>query len=258
MQNELRYLNLVNKVLDYGNSVEGRNGKIKTLPFQTLDIELQSQRIPLLTTRKIFYKGIAGEYAALIRGPKNIKDFETFGCNYWSKWADENGNLELDYFRNFYPQMEYIIRSLRTREHNRRLILNFWNEENVLLNKLSLPCCYYSMQFYREGGKLHLLWNQRSADLLVGVPSDIVIAFILLNVAAGKSDLEAGKIKMVFGDAHIYEEHFDKAKEQLSREIKEEPLYNLDVSPSIIGFLPDDLEIIGYKHHEPIKYELKA
>lgn len=258
MYNEQRYLDLVKKVLLKGNIVNGRNGAIRSLPFETLDIELEDQRVPILSTRKIFWKGVAAEYAALIRGPENVKDFELWGCNYWSKWADSNGDLILDYFRNFRPQMEYIIKSLRSGEHNRRLILNFWNEDNVLNNILSLPCCYYSMQFYKANGKLHLLWNQRSADLMIGVPSDILIAFLLLKLTAAKSDLEAGNIKMIFGDAHIYAEHFIPAAKQIERAPLVEPTYHLDASGSIDGFIPSDFEVINYQPQEAIKYELKA
>ena len=248
---------MVNKVLDYGNSVDGRNGIIKTLPFQILDIELQDGYAPVITTRLINANSVAGEYAAMIRGVKHLNDFKKWGCGYWSKWADKDGNLTIDYGKDFAEQGEYIIKALRSGEHNRRLIMNFWDSKRVLNNELSLPCCFYSMQFYKQNDRLHLLWNQRSADLLVGVPHDIVWAYIMLHQFAAKANLKAGNIKMVFGDAHIYEEHFENAKIQLSRQILDEPKCTIDSSGALMNFLPSDFKLEGYEHQGKLDYEIK-
>ena len=255
MKNELRYLDLVTKVMLEGNIVNGRNGIIRSLPFQILDIDTNDYKIPLLTTRYINYKSIAGEYAAMIRGARTLEEFKQWGCGYWKKWADPDGTLRIDYGKDFAKQGEYIVKALRSGEHNRRMLMNFWDNDNI--ENLKLPCCFYSMQFYKENGRVHLLWNQRSADLMIGVPHDIIWAWIMLKQFAGKANLGTGKIKMVFGDAHIYGEHLIPASQHVKRTPYEEPDYHFDVSGAINNFRPDDLEVMNYKHHEVIEYELK-
>lgn len=217
--------------------------------------DLRLDRFPILTTRKMFTKGILGEYAAFLRGPKHVDDFKEWGCNYWDLWADEDGNLELDYGRGWIKQFNHVIEAMRAGGNDRRMLVNTWNHER--LDDLSLPCCHYSYQFYKRGDEIDLLWNQRSADLAIGVPSDIILAATMLVSLAREVALKPGRIKMVFGDAHIYTEHGQGVEEMLKNTPYMCPQYDYKHF-GFFQFQPQDLELGQYSSHEAIKFQLKA
>ena len=261
-QYEVDYLHTLSEILAFGTEKEGRNGKYRSLPFQDITFGcLPFGKLPLLTTRKVYTQGILGEYAAIIRGPKHVDDFKKWGCNYWDTWADEDGNLKVDYGNawrdyNGYNQMDHVIRSLRDNPGDRRMVIDAWRPDQ--LASLSLPCCHYSYQFWTDGYELSLLWNQRSADWCVGVPSDMVLAATMLLSFASVAGLKPGLVKMVFGDAHVYAEHYEKAEEQLKRPILLPPSYVFAHQEDVYSFEPDHLHIYNYNHGDPIKYELKG
>jgi len=261
---ELNYKELIRDILENGEYVAGRNGVTKRLFAKTLVIDdLKYGNFPILTSRKMYWKGVAGEFAAMLRKPKNIKDFEKFGCNYWKLWAGENGKLELDYGNawldwNGINQLDYVINSLKTNPNDRRMLINGWRADKVINNELSLPCCHYSYQFFLNiNGEIELLWNQRSADIMIGIPSDIIFAALWLTTLANHTGYKAGKITMVFGDTHIYKEHLDGAKEYLKRPILYLPEY-INKCKDIYKFVPDDIELINYQYNPQIKFELKG
>ena len=245
-----------------GERVEGRNGVVRKLPF--LNIAFDASYLPLLQTRQSFYKGIAGEYAAFLRGPKHIDDFKMFGCNYWDKWGDANGDLRVDYgnaWINFdrTNQVDEVRKSLKEDPQGRRHLITGWDPR--FLKALDLPCCHYSYQFYvRDGKYLDLLWNQRSADWCIGVPADAVLAAIMLHHFAKDTGYEPGVVKMSFGDCHIYENHMDTAIEQMERFAK---LTELDLiefcltDHEFYSFNPGNVTLIDeYNPQKGLKYEL--
>lgn len=266
---ERDYLDLVLQILNEGEEREGRNGKTKALFGTTLTFDLQ-EGFPLLTTRKMFYKGVLAEMAAFLRSPKMVQDFEAQGCNYWKQWQDdEHGNIRVDYGNKWIDfhgtnQLTNLIDGLRTKPHDRRHIISGWDPSN--LSNLSLPCCHLLYQWYvREDKYLDMMWYQRSADTMIGIPADMILAGIMNILIAREVGLIPGRVKMVFGDTHIYEEHFNKAKDQIAIGQQLSSLvstikWHLLMRPGcdIYSFTADDLVITNYHPEEPIKYELKS
>ena len=264
INHEKDYLDIMHSILAHGDLRKGRNGYTKSMPFQTLTFNcLSFDRLPLLTSRKMYPKGILGEYAAMIRSPKHVDDFKKWGCNYWNLWAEEDGSLELDYGNSWFNynginQLEDIVNRINQDYTDRRLLMNAWRPDR--LSKLSLACCHYSYQFWSDGFNLSLLWNQRSADWCVGVPSDMITASLLLKTVANLTHQQPGMVKMVFGDAHIYKEHFRDAKHQTKQivNITEPPLFSMKIRDDLYSFEPTDISIKDYNPEPPIKYELKG
>ena len=255
------YLELMKKIRIDGVRKDGRNGAYYSIPFPQLSFDISDGFFPLITTRKMYYSGILGEYAAMIRGPKHVDDFKEWGCNYWDLWADEEGNINVDYGNawrdyNGVNQMEEVLHSLIHNPGDRRMVIDAWRPDR--LSDLSLPCCHYSYQFWSDGKYVDLLWNQRSADWCVGVPSDMVFASVMLACFAQLAGLTPRTVCMQFGDAHIYEEHMDTAHTQLKRLPWCPPRFELAPQADLYSFKPEDLMITGYKHDERMSYELKG
>ncbi|MDD3302240.1 MAG: thymidylate synthase [Candidatus Gracilibacteria bacterium] len=238
---------------------ETRNSKTLSLFGEVLEINcLEEGLFPLLTTRRIYTRGVIGEFAAFLRSPKHLKDFEKYGCNYWKLWAKDDGSINVDYGNKWLDfggvnQLKELIETLKTNPNDRRMIISAWDPSN--LKNLDLPCCHYAYQFYVRNGKLDLLWHQRSADFMVGVPSDIVLAALMVITIAKETNLALGTIKMVFGDTHIYESHIKKAKKQLNNYMFGSPHYNFTGS-GIFNFVPEEIEITDYVCNDKINYEL--
>lgn len=244
------------RVLSQGTTKPSRNGVTRSLFGERLVIEeLRYGRLPLLTTRKMFTKGILGEYAAFLREPTHLDDFEKFGCNYWDNWADEDGKLTLDYGYDWIPQFEHVIAALRAGGTDRRMLVDTWNWSH--LNELSLPCCHYAYQFYKRGDEVDVVWSQRSVDVAIGLPSDVVLASVMLISLSREVDLKPGRIIMNFGDTHLYGEHWEDCKELMSRTPFGSPRYNYN-HMGFFKFEPQDLHVEPYRHHDPIKFKLKA
>lgn len=269
-QFERDYWKLIKEILDFGVIKQTRNSKTKSLFGKTLEVDLsKSNAFPLLQGRKSFYKGVLGELAAFVRGPKNIKDFEKFNCNYWKKWAKENGDITIDYGNlwinwNGVDQLQTVIDTLRNNPNDRRIIISSWDPSR--LDKLSLPCCHLLYQFYSRPEQnqkyLDMIWYQRSVDTMIGLPADIILAATLNILLANETGHKPGKITMVLGDTHIYESHYEKAEEYLKMAKRAEnhtqstPIFDLDTKASIKQFIPSDLTIIGYEPYHSISFEL--
>ncbi len=269
---EIDYAHAVQRILQNGVVKDGRNGLTKSIFGMSLEIDLTTGVMPLIQGRKMFHRGILGEFAALIRRPTNIADFERWGCNYWGKWANhETGALVLDYGNSWFDfngvnQIKELKRALRNNPNDRRMIVNAWRPDR--LSKLSLPCCHYSYQFNVENGKLNMIWTQRSADMMIGVPADMVLAAIWVITLANEVGLEPGRIKMDLGDCHVYEEHTANAYKYLYNVLEKEhnletwtyPKYKL-LSPAgldFCNFVPADIHIDSYSHVEKLDFELKG
>ena len=258
---ESKYLRIANEILMYGDYRETRNGWVKSLFTQTLHFDMSDDRFPVVTTRKMNIDSVLGEYAAIIRGPKNIKDFQKWGCNYWNEFGDpDTGELRIDYGNSWVDyngvnQVEELLYNIRNHPQDRRLLINAWNPKNT--HTSSLPCCHFLYQFYVNNTALDLTVYQRSGDWMIGVPSDMVFAATFLANIASISNLKPRRVNLIIGDCHIYEEHFEKAKEQIGRMITASPHYTLSRQEEFTDFQPIDLNIINYKHKELIKYDLK-
>lgn len=213
---ELDYAELVEKVLKATYRVGRNGGTLSTFATQ-LSFDLE-QGFPMLNVRKMYPQGVFGELAAMLRGPKHIDDFKRWGCNYWDKWAEPDGSIELDYgnaWLNFngVNQLEQLREALIGSPESRRMVVTGWRPGA----DLSLPCCHMLYQFYvrdeKDGDYLDMLWIQRSADVMVGVPSDAIFAAAwMIAICTEMPWLKPGRCTMVFGDTHIYQEHVENAK----------------------------------------------
>jgi len=224
--------------------------------------ELRYGIFPLLTSRRIYYKGVFGELAAMLAGPKHVNTFKKHGCNYWDQWANEDGSINVDYGNAWldwdgYNQIEETIKSLTENPYGRRHVISGWRPDK--LSELSLPCCHMLYQFYVGGDNtLSMMWYQRSADMMVGVPSDVVFAAAWLLDMCRLTGYKPGDIKMVFTDAHIYRPHFDKAHDYVERIKGRAPTYAINHGPRTSRYFREtDVDIIDYEPHtEPMKFEV--
>ena len=262
------YKDLVKQVLDQGELKTGRNGN--TISLIGTQLKFDAANIPLLNSRKIFHKGVVGEFSAFMNNCTSIFEFKTRGCNYWDSWGNNNGKLNLDYVNqlhtintkikgNWESQLSALKINLVNDKFSRRHLINLWVPEH--LHNLSLPCCHYSYQFIvSTDSKLHMIWNQRSADTMVGIPSDMILAYLWVQCLSKELGFEPGIVTMNFGDTHIYEEHISGAKKYLEvLEPRLIPIATLnDKFTSIENFYPDQLDIVQYEPHEAIKFELKV
>lgn len=261
---ERQYAELLEMILLQGTKRETRNGETTSMFALNLKVPVGPTFFPILEGRKMFHKGVFGEFAAMIRKPKSLADFEKWGCNYWKLWAKEDGSINVDYGNAWFAdgQMDHLLHCLEHNPTDRRMIINGWRPDR--LGELDLPCCHYSYQFYVEGDKLHMIWNQRSVDMMIGLPSDIVFAAVWLITLANQFGYEPGFISMNLGDCHIYAEHYEATGEYVSR-VRESaatcgPTYSLRMyeGESFETFEPDFLQLHGYNPLPAIKLELKA
>jgi thymidylate synthase len=182
----------------------------------------------------------------------NVSDFEKNGCNYWKQWSDEKGNLTIDYpIRN---QLIDIIESIDKDPYGRRHIIDIWNTDRI--DSLSLPSCHYSYQFVVIKDTIDLIWTQRSADFMIGVPSDMILATLYLHAVAKATGYDPGDITMNFGHAHIYREHIDGAVEYLLRDTTIQPYADIPYK-HFTEWKTSDIKIESYQPNDPIKFLLK-
>ena len=266
-----KYLKTAEEILVFGHQRMTRSGVVRSLPFKDLEFDMRNGHFPLITSRKIHYDGVFGEYAAMIRGPKNIKDFQKWGCNYWNDFGDpDTGDIRLDYGNSWIDyngvnQIDELIHNLRVDPYGRRHIINSWKPDN--LKNLSLPCCHIMYQFYVDQDNhngigertLSMMMYQRSGDWMLGVPSDMVFGATMLSCVANMINAKPGTLKVAIADAHIYEEHFNTAWYQINNGyIHIDPTYNLQPQLNMYEFQPKHIEIHNYEHKGTIDYELKT
>ena len=264
MDFEQDYRRLVETTWRNGELRQGRNGETYSLFGSQLSFDLQAE-FPLISGRRIYYKGVLGELAAFVRGPKNLRDFEAHGCNYWAQWADdEAGNIAIDYGNAWIDwdgvnQLEALIQGLRKDPHGRRHMLSSWNPSNVLRDTLSLPCCHHTYQFYvTNAGTLDMHWMQRSTDIMVGLPSDAVLAAAMTIALANETGLTPGRVQMSLGDAHIYDVHKEGVAEYLSRTTPTNSQPSTAYAGTLTSFVAQAFLINNYEPLEPIRFEVVA
>lgn len=253
------YAELIQKVLTNGDLVKGRNGYTLQLVGEQLKWQVTSTSMLFPTGRKLFLDGIKGELAALVRKPKHINDFKKWGCNYWDQFGDELGKLKLDYGNAWYDNINQIARVKKALMSNKRyardLMIVGWRPH--LLDKLTLPCCHFAYQFICDSDdNLHLIWYQRSADIMVGIPSDIVLANLMLIAMGYETQLYPMSITMQLGSAHIYKKHIANAKKvlKIERTLPNEYTYYSTNNLNFSRFKPDMIDI-HYEPRKPIPFE---
>ena len=225
---ESRYLRLLSKVLDEGNETLDRTGVGTKSIFGPQVSYETSKEFPLFTTKKIFWKGVVLELLWILQGQTNIKWLVDHKVNIWNEWANEDGDLGPVYghvWRNFggdyklktqgIDQIRELISLIKKDPNSRRLIVSAWDPSIVKLQ--ALPPCHTLFQFKAYGDKLHCKLYQRSADLFLGVPFNTASYSLLLSLIANECGLKAGEFIHTFGDCHIYNNHIDAVKKQLSR-----------------------------------------
>lgn len=218
-------------------------------------------KFPILTGRQIFWKGVVGELAAFLQGPKTIEDFKKYGCNYWDSWAKSDGTINVDYgnaWRDFngVDQLQNVVDSIKNDPNGRRHIITGWNPAN--LAALDLPCCHYAYQWYVRGDYLDMKWIQRSADLMVGVPSDIVLAAVWNALMAQTCGLQPGRLHFDLGDTHIYTSHEEPMLEYWRAPTHSLPGWTLDKGATVFNFTPDMFNLVDYVHSPKIKFKLEV
>lgn len=257
-----QYLDLLREVLDDGVVRDDRTGTGTRSVFgRQLRYDL-ADGFPVLTTKRLHLRSIIVELLWFLRGDTNIDYLHRHGVSIWDEWADEQGDLGPVYGSQWrsWPtpdggsidQIAAVIERIRTEPHSRRLIVSAWNVAEV--DSMALPPCHTLFQFYVASGRLSCQLYQRSGDLFLGVPFNIASYSLLLMMVAQACGLEAGEFVHTFGDAHLYSNHMDQAREQLTREPRPLPRMRLnrDVG-SVFDFTLDDFELVGYEPHPPIR-----
>ena len=214
------YKKLVSTILNEGTIQEARNGTQLIIPHYSFTLDLSSGQNHILKLRKYFVKGVEGEFKTLLSRTNpltNVKQFEANGCNYWVKWAKEDGALNLDYYNQLHPALDNVIDQIKKDPYSRRHVISLWDNENAFNDSLSLHCCWHNLTFTVIDRTLHLTWTQRSVDTMVGLPADIYLSFLFMAYIAKLCDLKVGTCMYSLSNVHIYTEHVTGAYELLTR-----------------------------------------
>ena len=256
-----QYLNLMQKVLDEGQKKSDRTGTGTLSIFgHQMEFDL-SEGFPLVTTKKVHLKSIVHELIWFLQGSTNISYLKENGVSIWDEWADENGDLGPVYGAQWrsWPdgnngtidQIQNLIQGIKTNPDSRRHIVSAWNP--ALVDEMALPPCHSLFQFYVADGELSCQLYQRSADIFLGVPFNIASYALLTHMVAHVCNLKAKKFVHTFGDAHLYLNHLEQAKLQLSRNTKLLPQLKLNSDvKNIFDFKFEDIEITNYESHPSI------
>lgn len=257
-----QYLDLLKHILDNGHEKGDRTGTgTKSVFGYQMRFDL-SQGFPLLTTKKLHLKSIIYELLWFLRGDTNARWLQERGVKIWNEWADPDGDLGHiygyqwrlwpDYDGGFIDQIQQAVDDIKTNPDSRRIIVSAWNVAD--LKRMNLPPCHAFFQFYVNDGRLSLQLYQRSADTFLGVPFNIASYALLLMMMAQVTGLEAGDFVHTLGDAHIYLNHLDQVKLQLTREPR--PLPKMRLNPdvkNIFDFKYEDFTLEDYNPHPHIK-----
>lgn len=256
------YLDLMQEVLDQGIDRGDRTGTgTKSVFGRQLRFNL-SEGFPLVTTKKVHLKSVIYELLWFIQGNSNVKYLQDHGVRIWNEWADEQGELGPVYgvqWRSWptasgerVDQLKEVIESIQRNPNSRRHLVSAWNVAEI--GNMALPPCHTFFQFYVADGKLSCQLYQRSADLFLGVPFNIASYALLTMMIAQVCDLQPGDFVHTFGDIHIYHNHLEQVKLQLSRETRDLP--QMKINPqrkNIDDFIYEDFTLEGYNPHPVIK-----
>ena len=262
-----QYLDLLSHVLDHGRPREDRTGT-GTLGVFGYQMRFNlADGFPVITTKKLHLKSIIHELLWFLTGDTNVKYLQDNGVRIWNDWADQNGDLGHIYgyqWRswptcdgNSVDQITHLISEIKNNPTSRRLIVSAWNVGD--LDKMNLPPCHLLFQFYVYEGKLSCQLYQRSADIFLGVPFNIASYALLTLMVSQVTGLKPGDFVHTFGDAHIYNNHFEQVKLQLTR--NPYPLPQMKINPdvkSIFDFKYEDFELVNYQSHPHIKGDVSV
>ena len=240
-----QYLDLLNRILTEGVHKEDRTGTGTISVFgHQMRFNLE-EGFPLVTTKKLHLKSIIHELLWFLQGDTNVKYLQDNGVRIWNEWADANGDLGHIYNGGFIDQISEAIETIKHNPDSRRIIVSAWNVAD--LNNMNLPPCHAFFQFYVANGRLSLQLYQRSADTFLGVPFNIASYALLLQMVAQVTGLQTGDFVHTLGDTHIYTNHLEQVKLQLSREPR--PLPQMKINPDIkdiFSFKYEDFELVNY------------
>ena len=256
-----QYLDLLNRIMTEGVQKEDRTGTGTSSVFgHQMRFNLEDG-FPLLTTKKLHLKSIIHELLWFLQGDTNVKYLQENGVRIWNEWADENGDLGHiygyqwrswpDYNGGHIDQISEVIDQIKNNPDSRRIIVNAWNVAD--LGNMNLPPCHMFFQFYVADGKLSLQMYQRSADTFLGVPFNIASYALLLMMMAQVTGLKPGEFIHTTGDTHLYVNHLEQVKLQLTREPRSLP--KMKINPevkSIFDFKYEDFELVDYDPHPHI------
>ena len=260
-----QYLDLLDRILTEGVKKEDRTGTGTISVFGNQMRFNLEEGFPLLTTKKLHLKSIIYELLWFLRGDTNIKYLKDHGVSIWDEWADENGELGPVYGHQWrsWPdenggtidQIQNVVNQIKNNPDSRRMIVSAWNVAEV--ERMALPPCHTMFQFFVAEGKLSCQLYQRSGDTFLGVPFNIASYALLTMMIAKECGLEPGEFIHTLGDAHLYLNHQEQAKEQLSREPRKLPKMHLNPDvKSIFDYKYEDFTLEGYDPHPAIKAPL--
>ena len=262
-----QYRGLLGEVLHNGVEKSDRTGTGTLSKFGLQIKHNMSEGFPLLTTKKVFFRGVVEELKWFLNGDTYAQTLTDKGVHIWDQDAKRNGREDTylgpiygHQWRNLsqygiqHDQIRTLIKGLKDNPDSRRHLVNSWNVTD--LHHMVLPPCHYSFQCYVAAGRLSLVWNQRSADLFLGVPFNIASYGLLLELLAVETGLEPGELIGNFGDIHLYKNHLDQAAEQISREPYKLPTITLDK----VNVLDAEFDCVlnDYKSHPAIKAPLST
>jgi len=262
-----QYLDMLQYILDNGSPKGDRTGTgtISVFGYQTrYDLAIG---FPVLTTKKLHLRSIIYELLWMLNGQSNVANLQEHGVRIWNEWADDSGELGPVYgvqWRSWrtadgqtMDQISDVIDLIKDNPNSRRMIVSAWNVGEV--DSMALPPCHLLFQFYVSKGKLSCQLYQRSADVFLGVPFNIASYSLLTYMVAQVCELEVGEFVHTFGDLHLYNNHIEQARLQLTRDPY--PLPKMDINPdikSIFDFQYDDFELVEYQSHPHIKAEVSV
>lgn len=259
------YEDLVRKILMEGTLKSDRTGTGTISLFgQQIRFDL-SKSFPLITTKTVFFKGLAYELLWFLKGSSNVRWLQENGVHIWDEWADENGDLGPVYgvqWRSWpaptqenpnrtIDQIANVMDLIKNHPDSRRMIVSAWNPAEV--ENMALPPCHSLFQFYVADGKLSCQLYQRSCDMFLGVPFNIASYSLLTMMMAQQAGLEPGEFVWTGGDCHIYDNHVEQVLEQLSRDPYPYPQLEIRKADSIFSYDYSDFKVVDYKHHPTIK-----
>lgn len=279
-----QYHDLLKDILENGTKKGDRTGTGTISLFgPQMSFDL-SKGFPLVTTKKVFWRGVVEELLWMLRGETNVKSLQAKGVKIWDEWADPNGELgpvygqqwrswtavrsvrsevpgeatEWDEEHFHIDQIAEVVQRITEKPDDRRLIVTAWNPADI--SRMKLPPCHCFFQFYVSNGELSCKLYQRSADMFLGVPFNIASYALLTHIIAHQTNLKPGRFVHTFGDAHIYLNHIDQVREQLSREPRPLPTLRIDdcgqTDPESYEF--EDFKLDGYDPHPAIKGEVSV
>lgn len=262
---ERGYLDVMQGILDTGVGVSDRTGVGTVATFgQMVKFDL-SEGFPLLTTKRVHWKSVAHELLWFLSGDTNIRYLKENGVRIWDEWADQDGNLGPVYGKQWrafegpdgvvVDQIAQLVEGLKKNPASRRHVVSAWNPAQI--EDMKLPPCHYTFVFTTQGGKLSCMLLMRSADWFLGVPFNVASYSLLTHMIAHQIGMPVGEFVLVAADAHLYTNHFEQAKLQLSRDVRTLPRLEILRKPkSIFDYKFEDFSIVGYDPHPAIKADV--